>query len=112
MEVVSSETIDGTEAIEKVFLKQLAGGDEMSLQHFRLEPGSTVPEHSHHHEQLGYIVSGRAVFITDGKEVVVGPGDSYALESNEPHRVENRDDVDVIGVDVFSPPRENPDWQE
>lgn len=111
MEVVSSDAIDGTEAVDDVFLKQLAVGDEMSIQHFRLAPGAVVPEHSHHHEQLGYIVSGEAVFITDGEETVVGPGDSYAIPSNEPHRVEVRDDDEVVGIDVFSPPRANPDWQ-
>jgi quercetin dioxygenase-like cupin family protein len=95
-----------------VSIKQLAVGDEMSVQHFRLEPGSVVPEHSHHHEQLGYVVSGEAVFIADGEETVVGPGDSYALASNEPHRVENRGDDPVFGIDIFSPPRANPDWQD
>lgn len=112
MDLVSADAIDETEAIDDVFLKQLAVGEEMSVQHFRLDPGSVVPEHSHQHEQLGYVVSGEAVFIADGEETVVGPGDSYGLTSNEPHRVENRGDDTVLGIDIFSPPRANPDWQD
>jgi quercetin dioxygenase-like cupin family protein len=45
-------------------------------------------------------------------EVVVGPGDAYVLAGEEVHGAENRGDEDVRGVDIFSPPRTDPDWAE
>ncbi len=38
-----------TEAVEDVFLAQMASGEKTSVQHFRIEPGATVPKHDHHH---------------------------------------------------------------
>lgn len=101
-----------TEAVEQVHLAQLATGDDMSLQHFRIEPGATVPSHSHRHEQAGFVYEGELTFLLDDGAVSVGAGDSYVLTSHEVHGAENRGDVPVRGVDVFSPPRPNPDWAE
>ena len=106
-----------TEAVESVHLAQLAAGDEASLQHFRIEPGATVPEHDHHHEQLGFVSAGELTFLVEGddgerEELVVGPGDSYVIPGGEPHGAENRGDEEVRGIDVFSPARPDPDWAE
>ncbi|WP_134670164.1 cupin domain-containing protein [Halorussus marinus] len=112
MEVVPTDEEESTEAVEGVHLSILAGGDEMNVQHFRIEPGATVPEHDHPHEQTGYLTGGTLTFVVDGEEIEVTDGDSYAIPGEEPHAAENRGDEPVTGVDVFSPPRENPDWQE
>ena len=42
----------------------------------------------------------------------VGEGDTDHLAGDEPHAAENRGDVPVIGYDVFSPPRDDPDWRD
>lgn len=113
MDYVPSAEREAVEAVDGVHLIQLAVGERMSVQHFRIEPGAVVPEHDHPHEQVGYLYGGTLTFIgADGTEVEVGPGDSYALAGDEPHAVENRGDEDGVGIDVFSPPRANPDWQE
>lgn len=101
-----------TEAIDGVHLSQLAVGEDASIQHFRIEPGAVVPKHSHHHEQLGYIFEGVLTFVLDDDEVDVGPDDTYVLASNEAHGAENRGDETVVGIDIFTPPRANPDWME
>ena len=100
------------EVVDGVHLTQLAAGERTSVQHFHIEPGATVPEHSHHHEQAGFIVKGALTFLVDGEAVVTGSGESYVIPGDEPHAAENRADVPVDGVDIFSPPRENPDWGE
>jgi len=71
-----------------------------------------VPEHSHHHEQVGQLTQGTLVFVVDGERVVVEAGDAYEIPGDEPHAAANRGDVAVEGIDVFSPPRANPDWLE
>jgi len=112
MEVVTRVARETVEAVEGVYLTQLAVGDRASVQQFHIEPGAVVPEHSHEHEQVGYVTGGSGVFLVDGEELTVGPGDSYVLPSAEPHGVENRGDDPLEGVDVFAPPRANPDWMD
>lgn len=113
MEHVPLTPEEEVEAIDSVHLAQLAVGDEMSVQHFRLEPGARVPEHSHHHEQSGFVYRGEITFVLDdGEEVVVSEGESYVLASDEPHAAVNRGDEPVAGVDIFDPPRPSPDWQD
>jgi quercetin dioxygenase-like cupin family protein len=101
-----------TEAGEQVHLAQLATGEEMSVQHFRIKPGATVPEHDHHHEQAGFVYAGELTFLLADGEVTVGAGESYVLAGDEVHGAENRGDAPVRGVDIFSPPRPDPDWAE
>jgi quercetin dioxygenase-like cupin family protein len=113
MEHVPLESDSEVEAVDDVHLAQLAAEETMSVQHFRIEPGATVPAHSHHHEQCGFVYSGELTFILeDGTEVPVSGGESFAFAGEEQHAAENRRDEPVLGVDVFSPPRTNPDWEE
>jgi quercetin dioxygenase-like cupin family protein len=112
METVAHSARPTVEAVDGVHLTQLAVGEAMSVQHFHIEPGATVPEHSHHHEQTGYVFRGTFAFTVDSEEHVVGSGDSYVIPGGEPHAAENRTDEPVEGIDIFAPPRENPDWME
>lgn len=111
MERVSLADRDPSEAADGVRLALLAGTESMNVQHFEIEPGAVVDEHSHPHEQTGFIVEGELVFLVGGEEIVCGPGDSYAIPGDQPHAAENRGDETVRGVDIFSPPRENPNWR-
>ncbi|MFC7226542.1 cupin domain-containing protein [Salinirubellus salinus] len=113
MERVPLAESDTVEAVPDVHLAQLAAGERMSVQHFRIDPGATVPEHSHHHEQAGFVYRGELTFsLADGEEVVVGAGDAYDIAGEEVHGAENRGEEPVEGVDIFSPPRPDPDWAE
>lgn len=113
MDLVTSNASDEVEVKDGVYLAQLAAGDEMSIQHLRMEPDTRVPEHSHHHEQLGFVYQGEQTFVLeDGEAVTVGPGESYRLESHEIHAAENRGDEELLAIDIFSPPRHEPNWLE
>lgn len=105
-DVSTSEPIDG------VHLSMLAGGERVNIQHYVIEPGAAVSVHSHPAEQLGYLTRGRFVFIVDGEEYPVEAGGTYYFASGESHGVENRGDVPAEGIDIFSPPRTDPDWAE
>ena len=128
MERVSLDDCDPSEAADGVHLALMAGTDSMNVQHFEIEPGATVDEHSHPHEQTGFIAAGELTFLVDsdeqssssnrkssisddGEAIVCGPGDSYAIPGGEPHAAENCGDETVRGVDIFSPPRVEPSWQ-
>jgi quercetin dioxygenase-like cupin family protein len=113
MDRVPLDTATEAEPVDDVHLAQLAAGENTSVQHFRIEPGAVVPDHHHHHEQTGFVYRGELTFLLEGGEdVVVGAGESFVLAGDEVHGAENRGDVPVEGVDVFSPPRPDPDWAE
>ncbi|GAA0529572.1 cupin domain-containing protein [Halorubrum ejinorense] len=112
MDVVPDADAESAEAVDGVFLTQGAVGEETSIQRFEIEPGETVPEHDHPHEQIGTITEGAVTFVVDGEERVVEAGDTYVIPGDEPHAAANRGDETAVGYDIFSPPRANPDWQE
>ena len=112
MDRIPLDDVESAEAAPGVHLALLAGTDSMNVQHFTIEPDAVVDEHSHPNEQTGFIYAGEITFLLDGEELVCGPGDSYAIPGGEPHGAENRGDEPVRGVDIFSPPRENPSWRE
>ncbi|QAU13731.1 cupin domain-containing protein [Halorubrum sp. BOL3-1] len=112
MDVVPDADVEAVEAVDGVFLTQGAVGGEMSIQRFEIEPGETVPEHDHPHEQIGMLTAGAATFVVRGEDRVVEAGDTYVIPGGEPHAAENRGEEPAVGYDIFSPPRANPDWGE
>jgi len=112
MERVRSDDVEAAEPVDDVHLTALAAGEETSMQLFEIEPGATVPEHDHPHEQTGFVYEGSLLFYCDGEETLVEAGDSFTIPGGQPHAVENTGDEVVRGVDVFSPPRTDPDWAE
>jgi quercetin dioxygenase-like cupin family protein len=93
------------EALPGVRLKSLVHGERTHLTEVRFVRGAVVLEHSHPHEQTGYLVSGRLRFFGPGGEAVVRPGDGWCFPSGVPHGAEALDDSVVI--EVFSPIRED-----
>jgi quercetin dioxygenase-like cupin family protein len=112
MEVAPDADAEAVEAVDGVFLTQGAVGEDTSIQRFEIDPGETVPEHDHPHEQIGVITAGTLTFVVDGEDRVLGPGDTYVIPGGEPHAAANRGNQPVVGYDIFSPPRANPDWGE
>lgn len=121
MEKLAVDEAESAEAVPGVHLTALVAGERMSLQEFRIEPEQEVPTHDHPHEQVGYVTRGELTFVVgDGEastgsareEILVQAGESYVIPGEEPHAAENRGDVPVEGIDVFSPPRTDPDWTE
>jgi quercetin dioxygenase-like cupin family protein len=83
-----------------------AAGREMMISYVTFDPGAIVEEHSHPHEQVGTVLEGRARFIVDGRESVLGPGDGYIIPGGIPHKVIALDER-VVAFDVFHPIRED-----
>ena len=110
MEHLVSNTGDVAEPVEGVRITYLTAGDQMSAQHFEIDPGAVVPEHDHHHEQFGFVHEGELTFFVDGTELVVEAGEGFAIPGGEPHAVENTGETVVRGIDLFSPPRSDDYW--
>lgn len=110
MERISTDREGMEEVAEGVFLGDLATGERAGMKYWRVEPGATLPAHRHHHEQIGYMISGTLVAIVEGEEVLLKPGDSYRFESDEHHGAENRGEEPAVGVGILAPPRGKPAW--
>ena len=95
------------EAIEMfpgVVRRTLNSGERTTLVEVALDEGATVPEHTHPHEQIGYVASGRVRFVIAGEERELGAGDSYLIPSEKPHSVTALEPS--VCVDIFAPVRE------
>lgn len=94
------------EDLNPLLQRQFVVGQEIMLARVLLKKGCIVPEHSHHNEQLTYILDGALKFWIDGQEIVVNSGEVLCIPANMPHKAEAL--VDTIDLDIFSPPRA--DW--
>lgn len=68
-------------------------------------PGYTVPLHSHPHEQIGMVYSGKAILRIGDEERVVQKGDFYCIPANVPHSDTTIGDEPFIMLDIFFPVR-------
>jgi quercetin dioxygenase-like cupin family protein len=71
-----------------------------------LDANAVLPEHSHPHEQITFVVSGELHFDLAGEKRTLCPGDLVVIPGGVPHSA-------VVGpapakvLDVFSPVRED-----
>lgn len=97
------------ERVTDLISRRLITGKDMMIAHVYLKKDALVPQHSHHNEQITYILSGALHFwlgADRAREVIVREGEVLHIPSNVPH--EARALEDTLDVDVFSPPRQ--DW--
>ncbi len=83
--------------------RTMATTDEAMLCEFHLEEGAVVPEHSHHNDQVGYVVRGKLQMTVGGETRVLPPGGNYAIPGGVLHSAVALEYTVII--DVFSPPR-------
>lgn len=110
MDRVTTDDRSPSAVAEGVSLADLARGERASMKFWRVEPGSTLPTHSHGNEQIGYVISGALTAVLADGTRPLPAGTSYAFESGELHGAENRGDEPAMGIGVLSPPRDAPDW--
>ena len=82
-------------------------GERMTLAVVDLEPNSTVPEHKHENEQLGFVISGALTMQIGSEKRELHAGDTYSIPSNVPHEAIAGDEGATV-VDAFAPLRA--DW--
>ena len=84
-------------------------GERLTLAVVELKPGAVAEEHSHDHEQLGLVLRGRVSFRVGDDERELGPGATWEIPSNTPHRAEAGPDGASV-LDLFAPPRS--EWEQ
>lgn len=79
---------------------------QMMLSHVKMEPGASVSEHSHPHEQVGMVLGGRGIFYIGDEQKTLGRGDMYRIPGGVLHRVVALDEG-LEALDIFQPIRED-----
>lgn len=83
----------------------LAYNDKLMVVRHHFEANWVGARHSHPHEQLVYVVSGRILFKAEGKSWEMGPGDSIVVAGSIEHEASALEPSEVL--DVFTPYRED-----
>jgi Cupin domain. len=89
-----------------IFLKTSAetNGELLQIECFSPPTLEREPEHIHPFQQNSFeIISGRCIFRLDGKEQVVGPGQSIIIPANVPHYFWNAGDTVAHYIQEFRP---------
>ena len=92
------------EMLPGVVRRTLAWGERMMMCEFTVDAGVVIPMHSHMHEQVGLVQSGRVQFTVAGDVWIAEAGDSYAIPGNIEHEAKFLEDS--VLLELFSPPRE------
>ena len=87
--------------------RRMVTGEQVMLAIIDLKEGAVVPSHSHHNEQISYVVSGCLRFTMGDQSVIdVRAGETLVIPPNAEHAAVALEDT--IDIDCFSPPRA--DW--
>jgi len=94
------------ETLNPLLQRQLVTGSKVMLARILLKKGCVVPLHSHHNEQLSYVIEGVLKFTIRGKDTIVRAGEVLTIPPHLPHLVKAL--RDTVSLDIFHPPRM--DW--
>ena len=94
------------EDLNPLLQRQFVVGRGIMVARVLLKKGAIVPLHSHHNEQITYILEGALKFWVDGKVIVVKAGEVLLIPPHMPHKAEAM--ADTVDLDIFNPPRA--DW--
>ena len=86
--------------------RQMVVGERVMVCRFRFAPNLVTPEHSHPHEQVSLVVSGRVRFFVEGEERIAVAGDVLHFPPGCWHGATMMED-EVVLIDIFSPVRED-----
>ena len=81
-------------------------GEGAMINVIEFGPGSTVPAHSHPHEQLGIVLRGMQALVIDGVAHELGPMEGYVLPGHVEHSAYCGPEGATV-IDIFCPVRED-----
>jgi quercetin dioxygenase-like cupin family protein len=84
----------------------LAWGEKIMLSLVKLNPNAIVPSHSHPHEQMALVLSGKLEVTIGNERRLLNEGDVFLVPSGAEHSVKNLNSETQV-LDIFSPPRED-----
>lgn len=104
---VSKEEVLFMDKGNGVTQRMLGHHDKLMAVEMTFQKGAIFPPHSHSdHVQGIYIVRGKFEITCGGKKTIVGPGDMFYCDYNEPHGTHCLEDNSVL-LDIHTPMRED-----
>jgi quercetin dioxygenase-like cupin family protein len=97
------------EPLKEGIKRRLVTGTNTMIAQIWLEQGAVVPMHSHHNEQITYVIEGALEFLLGERQeerVIVRAGEVLTIPPDVPHSARALEDT--LDIDIFNPPRE--DW--
>ena len=79
--------------------------ENMTFAYWDIKANYSLPEHSHPHEQVANIISGKFELTINGETKIMEPGSVAIVPSNAKHSGKSLTDCKII--DVFYPIRED-----
>ena len=79
--------------------------ETMTVAHWKIAPGASMPGHSHPHEQVSNIIDGQFELTIEGVTKILGPDDVAIIPPNASHSGKALTKCRII--DVFYPIRED-----
>ena len=87
----------------QLLLKPLLKGDQMTMLELHFQAGAKSPVHTHTHESLIYVVSGRVKTWIGDQVYVLGPGDAARHPKGVQHTVEALVESTVLEIKSPAP---------
>ena len=81
-------------------------GEKIMMSMVEIAPNSSVPNHTHPHEQAGIVIQGEFEFTVGGETKMLRQGDAYIIPGGVEHSLIASDGWSMA-LDIFSPPRED-----
>ena len=104
MEFIELQKMTPREMAKGVKVRFVHSGS-MTVAYWEIDAGSSVPEHSHPHEQIMTVLEGQITFFLGAETQKMGEGSAVVIQPNVPHGGEAI--VNCRLLDVFHPVRED-----
>jgi quercetin dioxygenase-like cupin family protein len=83
-DVIGGIFVDGTVKVKTLIDKQL-GAKDMKAAIVSFPPGARTKLHTHSHEQILYILSGKGIVANEQEEHIATPGQIFLVPAGEKH---------------------------
>jgi quercetin dioxygenase-like cupin family protein len=105
--LMSKITVSAIEAKQLIngYLARFIHTDNMTFSYVDVEKGKTLPEHSHHNEQVSIMLEGEFELTLEETPIRFGPGEVIVIPANAKHSGLAVTDCRIL--DVFYPARED-----
>ena len=87
------------------YFARFVHSDNMTIAYWNIKEGSSLPAHSHSHEQISSMIKGEFELTVDGTPHLLKPNDVFIIPSGIQHSGKAITDCKII--DTFYPVRED-----
>jgi quercetin dioxygenase-like cupin family protein len=72
------------------------GSTELMTYRVELGSGQVLPSHTHDHEEVSHVLSGRWTVSIEGQETTLGPGDTVVIPTGVTHGSRTREGDEAV----------------